>query len=196
VSAKIIPIKRKPRVKDLTGQRFGRLTVVEKATITHAKNSRWLCHCDCGNETCVERPHLIGGCTRSCGCVRNEQRILNGQSHRGIPLKHGHCVTKASTTFSSYQAMKQRCTNPNNKGFHRYGGANPPVTIYQSWLGEDGFNNFLADMGERPPGTTLGRFLDTGNYEKSNVAWQTPAEQAAEQKKKRAARLANERKAA
>ena len=92
--------------------------------------------------------------------------------------------------------MRYRCLNPNSIGWPKYGGANPPVTIYQSWLGEDGFNNFLADIGERPPGTTLGRFLDTGNYEPGNVAWQTPAEQAAEQKKKRAAKTQSLQKAA
>ena len=86
--------------------------------------------------------------------------------------------------------MRSRCLNPNVAGWPRYGGANPPVKICDRWLDkEKGFQNFLADLGERPPGTTLGRFHDVGDYEPGNVAWQTPAEQGAEKRKKFASRL-------
>ena len=64
-----------------------------------------------------------------------------------------------------------------------YGGKG--IKICERWLGERGFENFLADLGERPAGTTLGRFGDIGNYELGNVAWQTKSEQVAEQKLKR-----------
>jgi hypothetical protein len=58
-----------------------------------------------------------------------------------------------------------------------YGGANPPVIICDRWQGEHGVENFIADMGERPEGTTLGRFGDVGDYEPGNVSWQTWKEQ-------------------
>lgn len=80
------------------------------------------------------------------------------------------------------ESMIQRCTNPNAPRFERYGGANPPVGVCDRWMV---FGNFLADMGQRPEGTTLGRFGDTGDYEPGNCAWQTPKEQAAEQRTKR-----------
>jgi len=81
--------------------------------------------------------------------------------------------------------MKQRCLNPNNKKFRHYGGANPPVVIASRWLGERGFENFLADLGKRPsPKHSLSRFLDMGNYEPGNVVWATHAEQGMERQLK------------
>jgi len=79
--------------------------------------------------------------------------------------------------------MVQRTTNPKARGHKHYFDAG--VKADPRWLGEHGFENFLADLGERPEGTTLGRFGDVGNYEPGNVAWQTRKEQTAEQKTKR-----------
>ena len=76
--------------------------------------------------------------------------------------------------------MRTRCLNPNAQDYKSYGGANSPVRICSRWL--NSFENFLADMGERPEGTTLGRFGDIGNYEPENCAWQTPKEQGAEKR--------------
>jgi hypothetical protein len=77
--------------------------------------------------------------------------------------------------------MCQRVLDPNQKQYLDYGGANPPITICDRWNTAKGgsFENFLADVGERLPSTTLGRFGDVGNYEPGNVAWMTPAEQVA-----------------
>jgi hypothetical protein len=74
--------------------------------------------------------------------------------------------------------------NPNSNRFAAYGGANPPVRVCDRWLS---FEAFYEDMGERPEGTTLGRFGDSGDYEPGNCAWQTNQEQGTEQAKKRAA---------
>ena len=73
--------------------------------------------------------------------------------------------------------MLTRCTNPAASNYKNYGCKG--VQVCARWLGESGFQNFLADLGERPPGTTLGRFGDVGNYEPSNVKWMTSAEQVA-----------------
>jgi hypothetical protein len=80
--------------------------------------------------------------------------------------------------------MIQRCTNPNNDRWEHYGGALVPVLCCDRWL--KSFEAFREDMGERLAGTSLGRYLDSGNYEKSNCAWQTDAEQKAEAMGKRA----------
>jgi hypothetical protein len=70
--------------------------------------------------------------------------------------------------------MLRRCINPNIAQWKFYGGANPPVTVCERWRGNHGFENFLADMGERPtPKHTLSRLADSGNYEPGNVAWHT-----------------------
>jgi hypothetical protein len=77
--------------------------------------------------------------------------------------------------------MRARCTNPKNTGYAIYGGAG--VAIAREWMT---FEGFLASMGERPEGTSLGRILDMGNYEKSNAFWQTLPEQKLAQRNKRA----------
>lgn len=77
--------------------------------------------------------------------------------------------------------MLQRCTNKHTHEYPRYGGAG--VRVCDRWVT---FENFLEDIGERPEGTSLGRYRDTGDYEPGNVAWMTKSEQVAEQKKKRA----------
>jgi len=73
--------------------------------------------------------------------------------------------------------MKQRCLDPNHKSWSDYGGRG--IRISDRWLGERGFEHFLADMGERPPGTTLDRYPEKdGDYEPGNTRWATRAEQA------------------
>jgi hypothetical protein len=76
--------------------------------------------------------------------------------------------------------MLQRCLNPNHESYPDYGGAG--VTACDQWLT---FEGFLSSIGERPEGTTLSRFGDVGNYEPSNCAWHTKAQQTAEARKKR-----------
>lgn len=73
--------------------------------------------------------------------------------------------------------MQRRCRNPNATRYERYGGRG--IKVCERWKGEDGFANFLADMGERPDGKTLDRVNNDGNYEPSNCRWATPLEQGA-----------------
>lgn len=146
---------------DLVGRVFGGLTVTRKAKTTQSGHARWQCVCKCGNETTVYQSNLRRG-TASCGCRRSEVTTREKTTHG---YRH-------SRTYASWSSMAQRCTNPNYRGngFERYQN----VKICPRWMK---FENFLADMGERPEGTTLGRILDTGNYEPGNAFWQTPAEQ-------------------
>ena len=162
---------------DLTpDQRFGKLTVVERAGTHKQPNgqsvSLWLCKCDCGQEKTVRGGNLRKGNTKSCGCFQREQVRRSRKTHG-----HKSGGGNPSATYISWNSLKSRCLNPNSKNFKDYGGANPPVTICERWLGKEGFSNFLLDLGERPVGTSLGRFGDVGNYEKSNCAWQTSADQ-------------------
>jgi DNA-binding XRE family transcriptional regulator len=78
-------------------------------------------------------------------------------------------------THASWTSMRQRCLNSNAPKYHLYGGRG--VTISDRWLGEHGMSNFLADMGERPAGTSLDRIDPEGNYEPGNCRWATPIEQ-------------------
>jgi hypothetical protein len=161
-------------VIDLTGQKFFRLTVIERAGNCQTPNGRtasqWLCRCDCGGTKIVRANSLRSGGTKSCNRFQREQVRRSCKTHGHKP-KGG----SPSSTYISWNSLKSRCLNPNNKHFKDYGGKG--VTICDRWQGEQGFQNFLEDMGPRPVGTSLGRKGDIGNYNKSNCSWQTSAEQ-------------------
>jgi hypothetical protein len=170
-----------PRWEDLTDRKYGRLTVLGFVKFDSSHHSFWLCECSCGNRSVVNKSALQDGRTRSCGCLYRESCIRNGKANRTHgQSSHGGKV-QAMPTYRSWQAKINRCTNSNNPEWRCYGGANPPVLVCERWRD---FRNFLADMGERPEGTTLGRYLDTGDYEPGNCTWQTRAEQGAERSAK------------
>ena len=154
--------------KDLTGNRFGRLTVLSVHHRLHPQT--WRCRCDCGVATTVLRRDLQQGRTRSCGCLRRE-------ASRARALKHGHVpevagIRTPSPTYNSWQAMIQRCHNPNSYKYPEYGQRG--IIVCRRWRK---FVNFLADMGERPKGTTLDRKDSTKGYFKENCRWATSKQQ-------------------
>jgi hypothetical protein len=71
--------------------------------------------------------------------------------------------------------MVHRCTNPNDTYWADYGGRG--ITVCDRWLGSGGFSKFLADVGERPPGLSLDRIDNDGDYEPGNCRWATQGEQ-------------------
>jgi hypothetical protein len=178
-------------IKDLTDKTFGRLTALTCVGFNARRKALWRCRCACGNEKTILGASLSFGATRSCGCLMREVAPRNA-AHVGVarvgnrlvhPITHGHCVNGLiSSTYISWGNMLARCTNPKHNRWSVYGGANPPVLLCERWRT---FELFLADMGVRPVGTSLGRFGDVGNYEPGNVAWQTQKQQSLEQKIKK-----------
>jgi hypothetical protein len=155
---------------DLTGQRFERLLVLEHAGKTESGSALWRCICDCGQHKTVRQSGLRSGGSKSCGCLRRDLTSARMTGNK-YTFKHGH---NGGPTYNSWSTMKDRCFNPNATGYPQYGGTG--ITVCDHWLS---FENFLADMGPRPEGTTLGRFGDIGNYEPGNVKWMTSSEQVA-----------------
>lgn len=100
-------------------------------------------------------------------------RDQDGEANPGY--KHGHARGKgpATRTYRSWEAMTQRCRNPNHTAYRRYGGSG--VEICADWAD---FMNFLADMGERPEGKSLDRIDNSKGYNKANCRWATRTEQA------------------
>ena len=163
--------KNNPRWEDLIGRKFTRLTVRSFVTFDAAHHSLWLCECSCGTFTVVSKNSLQRGLTKSCGCLHRETSIANGRANATHGLWH-------SRAYRSWVAMKNRCDKPINRSRTYLG-----VQICNRWRRVE---NFLTDLGERPEGTTLGRYLDIGNYEPGNARWMTDAEQLAEKRGKSA----------
>lgn len=168
-------MKRGVKIKDLTGQIFGRLTIVK---FSHRTTSTyWICRCECGNIVTVSAGNLNGGSTNSCRCLQNE--MLSKLSFR-----HGFWIgTKSQQRFYNIWAgMKKRCLREKNKDYFRYGGMG--VQVCEKWLT---FENFRDDMWDSyqqhvkkhgDKNTSLDRFPNkNGNYEPSNCRWSTNKEQ-------------------
>lgn len=159
-----------PAFKNITGLRFGRLVAVEPRDRDPWGSVRWLCVCDCGSSIVVSRRSLAAGLTRSCWCLRREAAVKTGKK----TATHGQTDTP---TWRSWKAMLDRCTYTTNISWKNYGGRG--ITVCDRWRS---FANFLADMGPRPPGTTLDRRDNDGDYKKGNCRWATPREQRVNQR--------------
>ena len=155
---------------DLTGRTFGRLKVLKYAGRSANRHSMWKVVCVCGKILTVQGGNLGNGTTKSCGCLKLERTVEMGSSN----YTHGNAIHgKESLAYRSWRAMKQRCTYPNAPNWHLYGGRG--VRVCTRWL--NSFEAFLADMGNRPKGTTLDRINPDGHYVPSNGRWATPKQQ-------------------
>lgn len=160
------------RPTDITGQRFGRLVAVSPVHSAFGK-LHWLCQCDCGKTSTPSGKRLRNGQAASCGCGQREALLIPS----GKRMTHGHSRRGARhPLYGMWNHMTRRCLAPSADGYESYGGRG--ISVCDRWLGCDGFANFIADVGERPPGTSLDRINVNGNYEPANVRWATPKQQA------------------
>lgn len=155
-------------IKDISNKRFGRLVAIRPTGEKKWGVSLWLCQCDCGNEHITVVNSLKMGGVKSCGCLLREKAKEKASTH-------GMYGTRV---YKSWANMIQRCTNKNISNYHKYGGQG--ITVCDKWRK---FENFYADMGDRPEKMSLDRIDPFGNYEPDNCRWASTTTQRRNQKK-------------
>lgn len=151
------------QVKDITGNKYGRLTVIRLDHITN-KRSFWLCKCDCGNYKVIRGDCLKSGtgrpCTISCGCYNREKKPAYIDNRTKTKLYH------------VFYGILQRCNNPNDRAYKYYGGRGIKC-LFKDWIE---FRNWSLSHGYKD-GLTIDRINVNGNYEPKNCRWITISEQ-------------------
>lgn len=169
---------RRRQPNDLTGKRYGLLTVVGLAKskkIPSGKNVYfWKCVCDCGNETEVSSAHLISGHTQSCGCLHQKMMDTIGERASTHGRTKGFQKTKS---YKTWGYIKRRCYYEKDIDYKYYGARG--IKIADCWINNaEAFCEYVESLPRyNEQGTTLDRIDSNGNYEPGNIRWVTMAEQ-------------------
>lgn len=159
-------------LKDIAGQKFGRLTAVRP--LGHARSGWliWEAVCECGARCTAAGVSMRNGSKRSCGCLLADSKVVHGGARKR--------TSNETPEYRSWAHAKDRCYRRSHHAWHRYGGRG--ISMCERWRTD--FSTFLADMGQRPVGTSLDRWPNPdGNYETGNCRWATRNEQASNRSK-------------
>ena len=160
-------------MNNLIGKRFGRLTVLRDSKKRQQKSIIWTCICLCGNFVDVRADSLIRKNTKSCGCLK----IENAKRQASGNIKHGDArFGKLEKIYSIWLNMKNRCYNPNNDYYHRYGQRG--IQICNEWKSNYLVFKHWALVNGYRVGLTIDRINNDGDYEPLNCRWITRAENA------------------
>ena len=153
------------RFIDLTGQRFGRLTVIERAENDRRGQVRWRCACDCGGASITYGVSLRSGDTRSCGCLAAEVTSKRSKKHG---FRH-HPI------YYTWRGMRERCYKETSKDYSQYGGRG--INVCDGWMHDaNAFITWSLAHGWAP-GLSLDRVNNNGPYAPDNCRWITAKEQ-------------------